>query len=387
MTKSRFEILLQKFKAHTLEPPEYDEFMEAIRDGQHDDLLSDDILQAISSHEPVGKLTSDDELNILAQIKKDIHTVPVYRRAWFRAAAAIFIGISLGTYFLIQHQNISRPQISVVTKKSDILPGSNKAILTLGNGSKIILDSAHMGLLATQSGTKIIKSDSGQVAYQNNKSEEASLLNTLATPRGGEYQLLLPDGTKAWLNAASSITYPTAFNNKNREVSITGEVYFEVKHDPKTTFTVKVSGIEVEDIGTHFNINAYADEAEIKSTLLEGKINVITQNSKHILSPGQQADINADRQIKVINEVDLTRIIAWQQGRFEFNQTTLPVILRQISRWYDVDIKTEGTITTETFGGGISRNLPLSSVLKLLEANGLQFKLENKTLFVSNKTK
>jgi transmembrane sensor len=306
---------------------------------------------------------------------------------WVRtsAAAAIFIGIGAGIYFISKPKPNSPSEISKTTI-TDIAPGSNKAVLTLANGSRIILDSAAIGTLAQQGKTKITKIDNGKLTYNSSNEKPTELTyNILSTPRGGQYQLTLPDGTKAWLNAASSITYPTAFNSNKREVSITGEVYFEVKHDMKKPFSVKVAGIEVQDIGTHFNINAYSDELEIKTTLLEGKVNVLASNNNHFLSPGQQASV-ANAKVTILNNVDIQRVIAWQQGRFEFNQTQLPVILRQISRWYDVDIKMEGPVTTETFGGGISRNLPLSDILKLLEANGLQFRLENKTLFVKTKT-
>jgi transmembrane sensor len=313
---------------------------------------------------------------------------PIRRiQRWVRttAAAAIIMVLGAGIYFISKSKPATEPEIAKAIK-TDIAPGGNKAMLTLGNGSKIILDSAVNGTLAQQGNTKIVKMDNGKLAYNGSTEKPSDIAyNTLSTPRGGQYQLMLPDGTKVWLNAASSITYPTAFNSNKRTVSITGEVYFEVKHDSKKPFSVKVADFEVQDIGTHFDINAYSDETEIKTTLLEGKINVFASNKNHLLSPGQQATI-ANNKVTILSDVDLQRVVAWQEGRFEFNETQLPVIFRQISRWYDVDIKMEGPVTIETFGGGISRNLPLSDILKLLEANGLQFRLENKTLFVKTKT-
>jgi len=305
------------------------------------------------------------------------------------AVAASITGLIFSGYILLKPKPAKNITTREIAGTKNIPPGGNKAVLTLGNGSRIILDSAQNGILGQQGKTTIVKTDSGKLAYNAsteklNTKTTAVVYNTLTTPRGGQYQLTLLDGTRVWLNAASSIIYPTAFNGTSREVEVSGEVYFEVQHNAKMPFKVKVNNELIEDIGTSFNINAYTDESGMRITLVQGAINVLTTAGSRQISPNEQALILND-QLTVIKEVDVNKVIAWKKGLFEFNQTTLPVIMRQISRWYDVDIYYEGTVSTETFGGGISRNLPLSDVLKLLETNGVKFRLEGKQLFVNYK--
>ncbi len=324
----------------------------------------------------------------------------------YAAAAAVVAGLSFGTYFLVRKTEKSQnPNTNIAkTQSINVLPGTNKATLTLGNGATMVLDSEALGTLAQQGNTRIIKTDSGRLAYtveKNNQSSDKSASNKsasdkvafeeniLTTPRGGQYQLVLPDGTKVWLNAASSITYPTAFTGNQRFVKVTGEAYFEVVHNAKMPFVVKVRDQVITDIGTEFNINAYPEEGSITTTLINGSVKIFKGSKTNILIPNQQEIASVEGEsVTIKSNVEVQKFIAWRKGQFEFNETKLPVIMRQISRWYDVDVKYEGQIPDEAFGGGISRNLPLSDVLKLLEANGLHFRLENKTLFVSqNQTK
>jgi transmembrane sensor len=324
------------------------------------------------------------------------HQLTPIRKLWparrIAAAAAIFIGLATTTYFILKSKPAT-PTETVATAKTptDMAPGSNKATLTLGNGAKMILDSEAVGDLAQQGNTKITKTDSGRLAYivnNNARPNKTTIIeeNILTTPRGGEYQLILPDGTKVWLNSASSITYPTAFSGTQRFVKVTGEVYFEVVHNSKMPFVVKAGNQVITDVGTAFNINAYPDEGAITTTLVEGGVKIYVGSKTNLLNPGMQEIASVEGEsVAIKNNVDVARFIAWRQGRFEFNNTDVHTILRQISRWYDVDIKTEGAITNETFGGGISRKLPLSDVLRLLESNGLKFRLDGKTLYVSNK--
>jgi transmembrane sensor len=275
---------------------------------------------------------------------------------------------------------------------NDVAPGGNKAVLTLANGSRITLDSVANGELAVQGKAKVIKLANGRLLYSESNGDSATMMyNTMSTPRGGQYQLQLPDGTQVWLNAASSITYPVAFTGNERKVTITGEAYFEVAHNPDKPFHVQVNSMDVEVLGTHFNINAYADEEMIKTTLLEGSVKLssliplstVNRQLSSTLKPGQQAQYKNADAIQIIDHANIDQAIAWKNGLFNFYQSDLQAVMRQLSRWYDVEIKYEGDIQPRRFWGKIQRDLNLSEVLEILKETQVHFKLEGKTIIVT----
>lgn len=304
--------------------------------------------------------------------------IPLYRRAWLRYAAAIFILLGIGTYVWFA-QNHKPSQVQPVVVKKDKAPGGNKAVLTLADGSRIMLDSAANGHLSQQEGVVIDKqgavlsySHDGKVA-----TEAPVRYNTLSTPRGGQYQLSLPDGTKVWLNAASSITYPTVFTGTQRKVEVQGEAYFEVTKNEKMPFIVYVNNkAEIEVLGTEFNVNAYADEASISTTLLLGSVRVQSNNAGTILKPGQQAQLQASRTGITIQQPDLDQVTAWKQGYFNFNKLALSDAMRQIARWYDVEIIYDDNIPPILFYGEVQRDLSLNQVLNVLSGMGVRFELQ-----------
>jgi len=325
---------------------------------------------------------------------------PKRRKLTWAAAAAILILLATGSYFFFSTMKANQMAIAPVQgmSKNDVAPGSSKAILYLANGQKINLDSAHNGQLASLSGTKVIKTDSGKLLYASANENDLipAGLNTLSTPRGGIYQITLPDGTQAWLNAGSSITYPTRFVKKQRDVSITGEVYFEVAKDVAHPFIVSLpaktkdqresgSWMQVEVLGTHFNINAYnSNENNLaRTTLLEGSVKVLAHGASRMIKPGEQASASlGSPRIGVSDKVDVGKVIAWKNGEIALNNSSVEQIMQEISRWYDVDIKYAGRIPNKGFYGSIDRTVPLSSVLKALEAYGVKTKLEGKTIIV-----
>jgi len=315
---------------------------------------------------------------------------PVKKMRWLRVAAAVIILISSGAYFFNRSTKTEIVKIEParhlkgdVLLKNDVLPGGNKAILTLANGSQIVLDSAANGTLAHQ-GHTVIKLTNGQVVYKEAGAKANEVFyNTMSTPRGGQYRLILPDGSMVWLNAVSSIRYPTAFIGKERAVEITGEAYFEVAKDASMPFKVAVNGMEVAVLGTHFNINAYNDEPVIKTTLLEGSVKVSTGTSSSIIKPGQQTQLNNSGLIKVIPDADVAEAVAWKDGRFEFKDADLKTILRQVMRWYDVDVEYQSNIPDRYFTAAISRDKTLSGVLKILKLSDVDFRLEGKKLTVT----
>lgn len=331
-----------------------------------------------------------------------MNTRPV--RQWMRyaaVAAGLFL-VSATGYFLLPKKNTGHLTHVTNTPHSvpDILPGKKKAVLTLADGSYIILDSAHNGAIARQGNSSVIKFNDGSVAYRpvQNLSAGKVIFNTLTTPRGGQYQLVLPDGSKVWLNAASSIRYPTAFTDNERKVAITGEVYFEVvplrlRSGQKMPFKVEKGDMIVEVLGTHFNINAYEDEEAIKTTLLEGKVKVVNRESipqggsnekSVVLKPGEQTSLSPTSQLSHPIPVQTEAVMAWKNGLFQFHNAGLPAVLRQISRWYDVDLRYEGEIPVREFEGKIQRNLTLLQVLKILEKNQVHLTLSGKTIIVKN---
>jgi len=235
------------------------------------------------------------------------------------------------------------------------------------------------GALAEQQGSKIIKKGT-QLIYSGGGANTEVAFNTMSTPRGRQFQLVLADGSMVWLNAASSIRFPTAFTGKDRKVEVTGEVYFEVAKNPSKPFKVMANGTEIEVLGTHFNIDAY-DEVT-KTTLLEGSVKINTQNKTSFLKPGQQAQIVAGGEIKTSNSVDVEQVMAWKNGRFVFEDADLQTIMSQVSRWYDVDVVYQDKMPKRSFTADISRNTNLSVFLKVLDVSGIHFKIEGKKLLV-----
>lgn len=311
---------------------------------------------------------------------------------WLRIAAIILVFVSVGSYFFLYK---SEPTTQLVQQQIDhIVPGRNQATLTLANGKKITLTKGLSGTLAQEGNTLIQVNGKNAIAYtSNNVNSNAPVeYNTLSTAKGEEspYPLVLADGTKIWLNALSSITFPTAFKGKERIVKVTGEVYFEVVHNDALPFKVLTKGQIIEDIGTHFNVNAYDDEPAIKTTLLEGSVKVSLANASSIkekagvkLIPGQQAIINTASNNLSVKNVDLDDAVAWRNGMFFFNDTDIKTIMRQLARWYNVEVSFKGNISTERlFSGEISKDARLSEVLKALKMNKINFKIEGEKVTV-----
>jgi ferric-dicitrate binding protein FerR (iron transport regulator) len=251
-----------------------------------------------------------------------------------------------------------------------------------------MLDSSANGTVSKQGNTTIINTN-GLLAYKALQEKSTAIVyNTLTTGRGNQYQLILPDGSRVWLNAASSITYPTAFTGNNRRVTITGEVYFEVKHNSKSPFIVKTGMQEIEDIGTAFNVNAYPDESADITTLVEGKIKVVgykmqgAGKNEIMLKPGEQARFTSSGIGNVVKDANIEAATAWKNGRFYFNGMELPVIMRQIARWYNVAIAYEGPVPAGHYMGSPSRNLSAAQMLQLLEYGGVKFRIEGRKIIV-----
>jgi transmembrane sensor len=302
---------------------------------------------------------------------------------WSRRIAAVLAGALISgacLYYYVSKKTIKEQTIPIAVKP--ILPGKNGALLTVADGTKIDLDSLKNGLIATQQGAKVMLKD-GQVKYNKDKVQSDQIAyNTMSTPRGRQYQLTLSDGTQVWLNAASSIKFPTVFSGPVRKVFTTGEVYFEVPKDKEKPFIVDVdSKVTVEVLGTHFNINSYTDEDNISTTLLEGSIRTISGSQTTLLRPGQQARI-AEQKLKVVDDVDLDMVVSWKTNSFLFNNTHIDMVLRQLSRWYDVDVEYAKNVPNIVVSGELKKNLTLSEALSLWQKIGLNFEIRDNKLIV-----
>ncbi|HTI94871.1 MAG TPA: FecR domain-containing protein [Puia sp.] len=310
------------------------------------------------------------------------------RRRWlFAAAASILLAALTGSYFAWFRSPHSGAEIPIAKTpdryQNDVQAGSNRAVLTLANGSKIILDDAKDGRLANQGKTTLIKRN-GKVAYLAGHNEEnQSLHNTITTPRAGQYRVVLPDGSQVWLNAASSITFPTSFTGAGRNVTITGEAYFEVAQNASKPFTVSANGQEIKVLGTHFDVMAYTDEGATHTTLLEGSVRIRHGLDSGMLKPGQQSRVGPDGVLHVLNKVDLDGVMAWKNGLIHFQDADLKTVMRQLARWYDVDVEYHNGNSNRQFVGELPRSLSLCNVLKALEVTGkLKFSIEGRKVIV-----
>ncbi|ANI89616.1 hypothetical protein A9P82_10135 [Arachidicoccus ginsenosidimutans] len=313
----------------------------------------------------------------------DNHTRHV---SWVRlAAAAVFVLAFISGFYYLSSRKVNpdaEKTVSNVRPKTKIQPGHQGLVLTLNDGKKIILDTVKDGIVATQNHVKIIKKN-GIISYVGAGMQTA--YNTASTDKGRRYRVLLPDGTQVWLDAASSIRYPLAFNEKQRVVNITGQAYFEVAKNPEQPFIVKINdgATQVEVLGTHFNINAYPDEDQITTTLLEGKVKISNQSGSKLLQPGQQAQLVNKGQIKIVENVNLNEVTAWKDNQFYFVSTDIKTIMRQASRWYDADVEYRANIN-DRFNAEIPASINISDFLKTLELTGkVKFTIENKKIIVT----
>lgn len=300
------------------------------------------------------------------------------------AASIILLVAVFVVYQTTTKQKNTIPQLAK-TSETDIQPGGNKAVLTLSDGSIIDLNNSKNGLLKNDNGAVINKSKDGEIQYaeNDNPANDSNNFNTLSTPKGGQYKVRLPDGSSVWLNAASSLKYPTAFNTEERFVELTGEGYFEITKEKVRPFIVKFSNkSEVKVLGTHFNIMAYDDEQANAITLLEGSVQIQSKGSTQLLRPGQQGVITSN-QITLNTTVDTMQVTGWKNGQFFFHDANIETIMKQVERWYDVEIEYQAKVNQQ-FNAVISRNEPVSRLLHLLEETGqIHFKIENKIIYVS----
>jgi len=306
------------------------------------------------------------------------------------AAAAVVVVVAAGAWMWTKYGAANKtlaPVAIAPTPSKDIAPGTNKAILTLSDGSKIVLDSTGNGVIAQQGNARIKKIDKGRLSYDQLAGNElngklgSTAFNTLTTPPAAQFQVVLPDGSRVWLNNASSLRYPTSFRGNTREVELSGEAYFEVARNAAKPFKVRVNDMDVDVLGTSFNIMAYKDEAATKTTLLNGIVKVSRGAAGSILRPGEQAQLGTSG-LKVAANVNTDAVVAWKNGFFNFNNADIKDVMRHMGRWYDIEVSYEGNVPARSFGGKMGRDLNLGQALEILKTIDINFKVVGRKVIV-----
>ncbi|MDQ6763266.1 MAG: FecR domain-containing protein [Bacteroidota bacterium] len=385
----RTAYLIAGFIRKTLSESEHDELDSWVESSDDNMLLFEELTDEKNIEANLAWMDKVKTEKSLKKIKEKIEFNPVRNKKasnrWIYgiAASIILLVAAFAIFRLTLNQKSAAPEV-VKTPQPDIQPGGNKATLTLSNGKVVDLNNAKNGLLNSDNGTVINKSIDGEINYINNTqaNNNSGNYNILSTPKGGQYKVQLADGSNVWLNAASSLRYPTAFTATERIVELTGEGYFEVAKNKDKPFIVKLTNeSEVKVLGTHFNVMSYEDEKAKEVTLLEGRVEIKRITNTLILKPGQQGQV-ASGEIKLSTDVDTAQVTGWKNGQFIFHDADIQTIMNQVNRWYDVDIKYEAKVNQQ-FNAVISRNEPVSRLLYLLEQTGqIHFKIENKIIYV-----
>jgi ferric-dicitrate binding protein FerR (iron transport regulator) len=387
MTIPEIKRLLDKYKRNEISDEEYLQLMQEVADDAHTSAIKADIMETLYGNAPDvaldGKETSAMLSGIFQAGVADARRLRVARRrkmVYSSLAAAVVAGMIATGLYVSQSGKKAAPVAAVHAKV--LLPGSDKAMLTLADGTVIPLDSGNNGALAQQGNTQIMNRN-GALSYNAGGQGSEVMYNTVATPHGGQYQLTLADGSRVWLNAASSIRFPTAFTGRERIVEITGEAYFEIVQQADMPFRVKVHNVEVNVLGTSFNIMAYQDEQFIKTTLVDGAVQLKHGDNASILKPGLQASLSAKDEDFVIGQADLEQTLAWKEGKFKFRNTNIRTIMRQLSRWYDIEVSYQGDVSDIDLTGVISRREEAGKLLKALEATQrVQFEVNGNNVTV-----
>ncbi|WP_184550860.1 FecR family protein [Mucilaginibacter sp. FT3.2] len=375
--KKNYQRLLDKYLLNNCTAAEAEELFDHLKKDEAGRLLLKS-LQSRFSEEINQPRAIDAELSdkIWQKLEVNINQSQAAKaypfKRWISVAAAAIILFVAGLFFYTSKPHNYQLASRKERFKNDVAPGSNKATLTLANGTVMVLSQVKNGLLTKQGQTVVNKVNDGLLTYKASKSALAAVqYNTITTPRGGQYQVVLADGTAVWLNAMSSIKFPTAFTGNERDVEITGEAYFEVAKNKAKPFKVTANKVQVEVLGTHFNVNAYNDEETLKTTLLEGSVKLTADKSQVMLAPGQQGSFNRQAGNFKVAKADVEEAVAWKNGNFMFASEDIQSILRKVSRWYNVDIVYQDNAPKKAIWGTVSKFDNVSEVLKIIELTGV----------------
>jgi len=373
--KQRLDYLLEKYLDGSITDAEKQELGDLYKEANLKDAVYPDDRESVSER-------------MLSRLKNEIQqekTSGGFFKSWRIGVAAASVIAVFGIYI------INRPVAPKMMAKHSpanqaILPGTNVAVLTLGNGKSILLNGGSIGKLAVQGGTTITKNAAGQISYQaadNDQNNNEIVFNTITTPMGGQFRVTLPDGSNVWLNAASSLTYPSRFKGSERHVELHGEAYFEIFKDKSSPFTVTAEDANIKVLGTHFNVMAYKNEPSVNTTLLEGSVSLSSKNAHALLVPGQQGAVDNKAQNITLHEVNVEDAVAWKNGYFSFRKQNLPAAMNKIARWYNVEVEYSGNVNNKFLGGTVSRSENIQELLNYLELTGIaKFKIDGRRIKV-----
>ncbi len=382
MYANKFKELIDKYLTNAIRAEEQEQLFDMIEKKEYRADLEKVVKEALDM--PL-EAEEDEALRerifgLLQQRKNRVIVFRGYFHRWAWSAASVVLILVSVLFFRTINKKNNAPASATATV-ADIDPGKDGAILTLADGSHLVLDSLDNGVIATQNGVQAVLKN-GQLAYEaKERIAGEAVYNTMTTPKGRQYRIALPDGTQVWLNAASSIYFPTVFSGKERAVTITGEAYFEVAHDPRHPFTVTAGKTTIEVLGTHFNVMAYDNEAEMKTTLVEGSVKISDEGRTGVLRPGEELQINA-QQFKVIKDADVEAAIAWKNGWFVFKDADVETVMKQAERWYNITVQYEGRISEKRFNGELPRNVRLSELLEMLRFSEVKFVWQGNVLTI-----
>jgi transmembrane sensor len=402
LMEQRIKWLIAQITVRVLDSAEQEELAVLLAEGGYDEIFADAINDSLTLEDgdTIDKEAAQQRIAAILALDKgtlDAHpkrkfVIGIRAGLWARYAAAALIVAGMSVWYLYYYNRQDKTGIAVEQEIAaafpDVRPGGDKAVLTLDDGSTVLLDSTGIGLLSQQGQSNVIKIKGGELAYQavgqgnSTPGPGKVYYNTITVPRGGQFKVVLPDGSSVWLNAFSSLRFPTTFVGPSREVFVTGEAYFEIAADAARPFFARVEGLSVEVLGTSFDINAYKDEKVVKATLLKGKVRVSASGAVVVMTPGQQAEVAAEVPLKLIDKANTDQVVAWKNKEFYLDNTDIATLMRQIGRWYAIEVAFEGATPAGHITGKVPMNTELPKMLRLLKASGVHFRIEEKKIVV-----
>ncbi|MGN6418012.1 MAG: FecR family protein [Pseudobacter sp.] len=388
MEKEQFAELYQSFLEDRIGPAELEQFRELSGQQPYEQWLDVLLDQTVTLQFTEQDANEIDLSRMRSHLLENVVGIKPKRtpvKYYYAAAASLLVLLAAAFYIWLTPGKTEQTAGNEPSPVQQILPAKDIATLTLADGTTLLLDSAGLSKLKNSANLPVTTDADGSLVYHAGKQAGNSIaMNTLSTPRGGQFRITLPDGSRLWLNAASSVTFPTSFNAQNRNIKLTGEAYLEVSSNQRQPFSVELHNSSIDVLGTSFNVQAYADDKNITTTLLEGSIRM----NSVVMRPGQQAILSneaTDKTPEVLNGADLQKVMAWKNGFFNFDNVPLKDVMKQVERWYDIDVIYEGAPPAVVFKGGMDRGVQLSGIIRFLQNFGITATMNGRKMIISKK--